>query len=154
MSLTTDHCFRCNEKRPTELRDKAIAFRMTDEGKSAASKKRARKALGKAWSPAEWAEYERIRQERWERGSVVSSHLNDYSTVASGVDVANLSDLREWQEESSATIPEEEQAQSTSQSCTGWNTGWSGWQDKWHGGYRKYRHVQNGAARATVALVG
>jgi hypothetical protein len=65
-----------------------------------------------------------------------------------------LSDLREWPEGISVTILEKEQTQSTSQSSNGWSTGWSGWQDKWHGGYRKYRHVPYGAARTTVALVG
>ena len=49
-----------------------------------------------------------------------------------------------------------EQVQSTSQSSTGWSgSGWSGSYDKWTS-YRdrRYRHVQNGAARATFAFVG
>ena len=49
-----------------------------------------------------------------------------------------------------------EQVQSTSQSSTSWSgSGWSGSYDKWTS-YRdrRYRHVQNGAARVTFALVG
>ena len=122
--------------------------------KAAARKKRQRKTESKKWTDGQWTDYHQDRQDRVDRGSVVSSHFNDYSTVGSEADVANLSDFRDFQEESSATIPEDEPVQSTSQSSTSWSS--SGWydSDKWTGGYRKYRHVQNGAARATVALDG
>jgi hypothetical protein len=31
MSLTTDHCFRCREKRPLALRAKAAEYQLTDD---------------------------------------------------------------------------------------------------------------------------
>ena len=81
-------------------------------------------------------------------------HFNESSTVASSPDVAVLSDLSGFQIEE-PTIPEEEPVWSTGWSASRWST--SSWssddKDKWHGGWRKYRHVQNGAARATVLLV-
>ena len=65
-----------------------------------------------------------------------------------------MSDFRDLQDENTPAIPEDEPVQSTGQSSTSWSSsGWSG-SDKWTYGYRKYRHVQNGAARATVTLVG
>ena len=106
MSLTTDCCFRCAGKRPIELKAKAIAFQNSEEGKAAARNKRQKKAESKKWKEGEWIDYNQDRQDRMDRGSVVSSHFNDYSIVGSEADVANLNDFRDFQEESSATIPE------------------------------------------------
>jgi hypothetical protein len=159
MSLTVERCYRCKGPRPLELKAQAKAFQLSPEGTASASRKKQRKAESRGWTQDEWDEYERIRQDRLDRGSVVSSHFYGQSTsgsVCSDTDIANMSDVRDFPDDSTPAIPEDEQFQSTSQSSTGWSgSGWSGSYDKWTS-YRdrKYRHVQNGAARATFALVG
>jgi hypothetical protein len=147
-----------------ELKAEAEAYKQSEEGQAAKAAKRGRKKAFKGWSAEQKQEYTQDRLDAIDRGSVVSSHFNESSTVASSPDVAVLSDLSGFQIEEQ-TIPEEEPVWSTGQPSTGWSaSGWSasGWstsswnsgdKDKWHGGWRKYRHVQNGAARATVLLV-
>ena len=94
MTLVAETCLKCNEKRPARLKQKAEDFKKSAKGQAMKTAKRGRKKLSKDWTPAEWDAYRVERQDKFERGSVMSSNLADDTTVASALDVGDMEDFR------------------------------------------------------------
>jgi hypothetical protein len=167
------------------------------EGAASAGRAKIRKQMkqqSRTWTPEEWALYRETRGDREERGSVVSTLLNEGDSYMSSSGSSDVANLRDFQDQDQSFYPEaieeeeEEDAPAErdygdnrvmlgrlrtaaevearkkaerSSSSTGGSSSYDyrayDAKDSAYGQYRgnrKYRHVQNGARRATFLLAG